>query len=314
MKKYLLKLSAFVLVVAGLSSCLKDGGFDDNKYQALRGTTDGQKVVSIALTTDVNTNESQISVLASSTASVVNLVPVTISGGVVAEQDVHVVLDTVMSLATAAGYTLPDPAKYSIVSKTVTIPKGQATAYMQIRLNVPNDFIGDAYALGVKIVSVDGGYIIAGNGKSKGVAAFAIANEFEGNYANNGVRYSYAATSIAYTYPGPIPPFTVSALMPNPKFFATVDANRNVFDFANQGAAGQQYLVTTPSGLTGNAEISVPTVLTPLTMTMVSNVDIQVHTYNPALKRYHFVTVFNNNVNPAAGQVRILDETLTKLP
>lgn len=202
MKKNIFKLLALFLASYSFSGCTKDKDYDNNQYQSLRDSD--QNVVSIALRTDVNDNITTYAFDASTTSTVINLVPVTLAGGKVAKQDVHVQLDT--SYAVIKAYNdanASDPnfvpflnapaSKYTILSKTVTIPKGQSTGYMQVKLTLA-DFIYDTtYAVGVKILSNDGGYVIAGNGKDRGIAGIAIKNRYDGRYT--GKAYGFLGTT-----------------------------------------------------------------------------------------------------------------------
>ena len=179
---------------------------------------------------------------------------------------------------------------------------------------MPNDFIGDAYALGVKIVSVDGGYKIASNGKNQGVAAFAIANEYEADYINlNAIRYSYGTTPITYNVGDPIPAgYTATTAIPSPKHISTIDANTVYIDFANLGGNGYGYIVTIPPGLTGNTDYVVPTVLNATALAGNSNIQYLQHTYNPATKTFKFVILYNNAAG-GTGSYRLLFETLRRI-
>jgi hypothetical protein len=223
MKKNIFKLTALLLAAFSFSGCLKDKDYDNNEYQSLRDSD--QKVVSIALRTDVNSNVTTYAFDASTTSTTINLVPVTLAGGKVADQDVHVQLDTSVALidaynlANGPTFTPAPTNKYSIISKTVTIPKGQSTGYMQVKL-ILADFIGDTYAIGVKILSVDGGYTIAGNGKNAGIAGIAIKNLYDGRY-----------TGRAYTFMG--------STNTTPPYLLTWDCDEEI-DLATSGANSVQ--------------------------------------------------------------------------
>lgn len=311
MKNKILKFASFLFATVALASCIKDKGYDNYEYQLLRGNTDAQKVVAFALRTDVNAQESEVSIGASATQTVINLVPVVLAGGGVATSDVHVVIDTMNSLVNTASFTIPSNALFSIVSKTVTIPAGQNTGYIQVKLK-PNDFIGQPYALGFKIVSVDGGYTIAGNGRNLGIAEFTIANAYEADYTNVGIRYSYGGAPISYSGSGPVPPgYTATTPMPNPKHVSTIDANKVAIDFANLGSLGYQYIVDL-TGVSGSSDVTVPTTLNAAALAGNSNIQYLVHTYNPATKVFTFVILYNNN-GTGTGNYRLLFETLTRI-
>lgn len=325
MKKYIFGLVGISALTLFLSGCLKDKGYDNNEYQSLRQTNSAQKVVSIALTTalpasDGDYNVSLLPIDNSTSLTTINLVPIVLAGGVVAEQDVHVVVDTAFKILDdynnspngTAVYDVLDVSKYSIVSKTVTIPKGQSKGYMQIRL-IPNNIIGlGVFGLGVKIVSVDGGYTIAANNKGIGVAAFTVSNRYSGSYANSGIRYNYAAASVPYTYPTIPAGYASTLVLPNPKVAATLDENTTAFDFANLGAPpnSYKYIVTVPAGTTGSADVTVPLTFSSTFLAGNNSVSVKVSTYNPATKTFHFNVGYNNAAT--GGAYRIVDEVLTK--
>jgi len=310
MKNRILKLSSFLFATVALSSCLKDKGFDDNLRQSLRYAD--QKVVSIALRTDVNEQESIVSVQASAATTTINLVPVTLAGGIPATQDVHVVLDTMNSLVDQSVYAIPPNSDFTIVNKTVTIPAGQTTGYVQIQL-IPNNFIGQPYALGFKIVSVDGGYTIAGNGRGQGIAEFAIANEFEADYTDVGIRYNYSAAAPVYNVGDPIPGGYVSTTpMPSPKHLNTLDATHNSLDFANLGGNGWQYIFDFGAVGAANQDYPLGITLNAAALANNSNISYKLATYNPVTKTIKLIVLYNNAPG-GTGNWRLLFETLTKI-
>lgn len=321
MKNKFIKLSAFVFATVALASCLKDKNFD-NGSAGIENDQAQQKVVSIELTTTDTLNFLNTSFAAAATTSTFNLVPIQIAGGAAATTDVHVVvaldptLVTAYNLANGTAYTTPASSTYTIPSLTVTIPAGQSRGYVQISL-IPNNFIGLSSAFGLRIVSVDGGYLVAAGYKSYGVAAFGIKNEFQGSYSNAGVRYAYPVPFVSYTYPNPVPAgYSAIVPMPSPKFAATIDATHNAIDMANQGGAGHQYYVNTPAGAstsTSTTPIPVTIVLSPNALAQYSNISYQHYDYTPATHTYHFITSYNNAPG-GSGVYRILDETLTLQP
>lgn len=312
MKNNFLKLTSFLFATIALASCVKDKGYDNNEYQLLRGNTSAQKVVAIALKTDVNTQESEVSISANASSTVINLVPIVLAGGQVATSDVHVVIDTMNSLVDQTSFTIPANSMFSIVSKTVTIPAGQNTGYIQVKL-IPNDFIGQPYALGFKIVSVDNGYTIAGNGRGIGVAEFTIANAYEADYAVNGIRYNYSASPITYNAGDPVPPGYVSTTaIPNPKHMSTIDATHNALDFANLGGSNYQYILDFSTVGTANQDYNIGVILNPPALAGNSLISYVVHKYNPVTKTLTLVVLYNNN-GTGTGNWRLLFETLTRI-
>ena len=202
MKNKFLKFAPLAIIIVALSSCIKDKGYDNNEYQLLRGTTTGQNVVSVAIRTDVNDNTSTQAFNAFSTLTTFpTFVAFTISGGVPAKQDVHIVISIDSNLVNAyntangTSFANPLPATYTTSGTTVTIPAGQSTAYLSLSL-IPANFLGATWALGIKILSVDGGYLIAGNGKDQGIAGFTIKNGYDGLYNTRINMVGWAAYGI----------------------------------------------------------------------------------------------------------------------
>ncbi len=187
MKNNFFKVSLIALAVLPLSSCLKDKNNDNFSNHSARYDGTGQKIVSIALRTDVTENVSTVAFNALSAPTVYDFVPITLSGGIPAEQDVHIVVELDSNIVVnyntlhPGAFQIPVDTTYTILSKNITIPKGQSKAFVQIRIT-PSGFLGATWGLGFKIVSVDGGYTLAGGGKDKGLAGFAIKNKYDGNY------------------------------------------------------------------------------------------------------------------------------------
>jgi Domain of unknown function (DUF1735) len=319
MKNNILKLGFLAICLLSFGSCLKDKGFDNNEYQSL-GNAGNQKVVSVALSTDardsLELNVSVKSVPSNASAVTIDLIPITLSGGVTADQDIHVVVDTIFSLVdnynNYSQYSTtapPDPVNYfddptpiasfSIVSKTVTIPKGQTTGYVQVRL-IPNNFIGFIYGLGVKIKSVDGGYIIASNRKGEGIGGFAVVNDYEADYSSTGNRLRYAGPTLSGT-PTPTP------FADYVKHFSTAGAIAIKGGLADGGSGVTVILNTnlstgivtiTSAGGTGGSTPS----------GTVINDPANISTYDPISKTFKLYAYYYN----AAGNLRITNEILVR--
>jgi hypothetical protein len=317
MKRYFLGLLSIITLSFFMTGCIKDKGYDDNEYQSLRENTSDQKIVSVGLTTTLPLTDPEFNVALtpfdnSTTSTVLNLVPIKLSGGVPAEQDVHIVVDTSFAILDAYNqspngsfiYEFPAANKYSIVSKTVTIPKGQSIGYLQIRL-VPNDLIAgptqpnsSGFALSVKIISVDGGYQVAA-GRSQGIAAFIVNNQYSGDYLSNATRIRYNGPTVAS---GPIaePPFTnVNVIKPY-----TTSGSVSIKGGLGDSGSGVTVNLTI---IAGNVITVVPVAGT-LAADLGTNISTGGSTYDPATKTYTIHAAYH----ATSGNLRTVDEVITK--
>jgi len=196
MKFRSIKPALVLIAVLSLAatSCLKDNDLDKGRIQATTGST--AKVISLGINVRAASNFSTLAYNNSPNDTTVNLVPVELGGTDPAPQDLHVTLETVDSLVdkinadnAASGngnsdYVVPT-GKYSIVSTTVVIKKGERTGFLQIKFT-PFNLIGQNYAIGFAIKSVtEPGYVISGN-IGKGVVAVLTKNKYDGLYNAKG--------------------------------------------------------------------------------------------------------------------------------
>ena len=311
MKTISIPLVCFLFV---LSSCLKQS----NEVVYPGNVDNSKRIVSIALS-PIGDNFRKLFIEKRTTEQTIDFIPVALPVGVIAETDLFVVLDTSFAKVTVynavqgTSFSRPDPTKFSIVNKTVLIPKGQNMGYMQIRLT-PNNFLGGTFALGFSIVGVSNGYTIAQNNASSAVTAFTLMNPFEGNYTNTGARYDYYGGPYYYNGSGPVPPYTFAHNLGGIKFGSTLDQKTTEFDFSNLGsntAFNYRYVVTVPVGTTGTTNVTVPLTFSTTFLLANSGIQILVSTYNPSTKTFHFVISYLNQ--PSGGNQRIIDETLVMI-
>ena len=185
----------FVLVMIagfGITGCLKDKDYDSGRIQSTRPNGD-QKVVEIQLTATDASNFLLRAFDASNADTTMDFVPVVLNSATPASEDINVTLvlnpTLVADYNTVNGtnYLVPATNKYTILNQglVVTIPKGSRVGYLQIKFK-PSDFLGNSYALGFTIASVDKqGYLISGN-LHDGIAAIAIKNKYDGRYELRG--------------------------------------------------------------------------------------------------------------------------------
>lgn len=197
MKK--IKFLTFLLAAIALTGtgCLKDKGYDNQQY----GINDADaSPAGVGFTLGVKFfNNTGLTL--SDQPQLIDSAVVTISllSGKPAATDVVVKVQVDPALLadynTANGTSIIqlDPALYSISTVDVVIPAGKTKGI--ININVPNTTTLDpneTYGLGFRIVSVDGGYIIASNEKTV-LLSIAIKNIYDGNYTSNGYVYHPSA-------------------------------------------------------------------------------------------------------------------------
>lgn len=180
-----------VLLILALSGCLKDERYED--YQMGINVTD---VPGVALA-QASVSPVVQGITAAPGAVVVDGPLITLEAANAASADVHVTLAYDQSLVTAAGLTPLPAGTFSLSTLTPVITAG-SKSIQDIKLSVTNSTALDpniTYGIGVKIVSVDQGYQVVGNGKTV-VLAFAIKNKYDG-------IYSYVSGLVTrYTSPG----------------------------------------------------------------------------------------------------------------
>lgn len=195
MKSYLrISILSLTALVFALTGCLKDDEFDNGEIQSVhsQGT---QKVVEIGLTATNTSNYLPIALNLITHDTTFDLIPVMLASDKPADQDIKVTLVPNSALigeantangvnneeAPADVYTINNPAAASGPGYVVTIPKGSNIGYLSITIN-PNDFLGQAYALGFQISSIEpAGYTISTN-LGAGVAGIGIKNKYDGVY------------------------------------------------------------------------------------------------------------------------------------
>ncbi len=178
MKRNSMKLLLATCVTVFLAGCLKDKGFEDQQY----GT---QITVAKGVAFPQTAGSPIVSAITGQAA------PITVAGPIITlEEDgkpsspVNVTLQVDQSLITAASGITPLPAgSFTVAPLTVTIAAGEKVSNA-VKITVNNSNTLDPtkiYGVGLKIVSVDGGYKIAAN-QSKIVFSFSIKNKYDGVY------------------------------------------------------------------------------------------------------------------------------------
>jgi hypothetical protein len=193
---------------------------------------------------------------------------------------------------------------FKLVSTTVTIPGGlehTGSTTLWIFQNKLDPAV--SYMLPVKIT--DGG----GKGLSSNqniIYYNIIGNPLAGNYVTVGTRYNYTG-SIGYTCGSPIPGGASLAISPSPKLASPVDSKVISIDYANLGGSGYQYLISIDPANPNNAIVTSNSTLAGALI-----VNYCVHTYDPATKKFHILSWYNNGAGGSGGSDRIIDEVFTK--
>lgn len=176
------------------AGCLKDKNYDDGKIQSVRSLDQNNKVVSLGLAAATVDNGTVFVFDNVDMDTSFNAVPVQLP--VRAEEDVKVSLvlnpaligaynektGSAHDVAPSDLFTVLNPSDTS--GYIVTIPKGEYTGYLQLKVN-PRTYLGLDYAIGLQISKVPSGYLISSN-LGGGVAAITIKNEWDGVYAYKG--------------------------------------------------------------------------------------------------------------------------------
>ena len=175
MRKILIGIQALLILV--LSGCLKDERYEDQQMGIT--ITD---IPAVALT-EASKSPVVQGVTAAAAPVVVNGPLITLEASKPASADVHITLAYDQTLVTAAGLT-PLPAGTFTLSTLTPVIAAGGNSVQDLKLTVTNSTALNPsliYGVGIKIVSVDQGYQIAGNGKSV-IFALAIKNRYDGIY------------------------------------------------------------------------------------------------------------------------------------
>lgn len=256
MKKYLLTFAlGGLLLTTGLTSCLKDKGYDNGQF-GVNGPA--SKAVSIPQATS---SPIAFSIDAVATPQSIDAPTVNLETPSVASEDVTVTLVVDQSLLPNGVVPLPGTA-FNMTSLTLTIPAGERTATAKI--NVPNASTlnpNNKYGIGFKIASVSpAGYAIASNMKSV-VITLSIKNKYDGVYNLRGyhnrdvpnytIPYNVTVhmittgpSSVVFYYPSPGPNALAHPINGNAGQYYGDFAPNITFDPATDLAIGVNEYVT----------------------------------------------------------------------
>lgn len=204
-------ISALVVMAAfGLTGCLKDKDYDNGLIQSTNNSNGtNQNLVEIKLNASSSGNVLITAFNASNNDTTIsNFVPVNLSSADPAPEDIHVTLkqnDQVVNdydSANNADFQVPNASMFTVLNPglVVTIPKGQHTGYLQVKLN-PSNFVGADWALGYTIASIDNPKYVASGNLQNGMVGFSIKNKYDGHYKVTGTLVDIANGGITGHYP-----------------------------------------------------------------------------------------------------------------
>jgi hypothetical protein len=188
MKKILVSSLIISALSLGLTSCLKDKGFENNEY-GINDPDTQPPGVGFPLAASAKYT---VGLDVSSTPQVVNdVVYVNLEAGSPAPADIQITLTindalrTAYNTANGTNILALSPTLYSVAT-TMTIPAGARN--VQIPITVSNTTglnPNSSYAVGITIASVTGNYTIASNLKNL-LLEFTIKNKYDGKYQLRG--------------------------------------------------------------------------------------------------------------------------------
>ncbi|HEY6913572.1 MAG TPA: DUF1735 domain-containing protein [Paludibacter sp.] len=195
---------AFVLT---LSSCLSDSDYADNWIGTKK--TQDQNFVEVHLTSSENSNlVSRAYPVIGRDTTITKFIPINLTSGPAAS-DVTITyerLDTlnsaiVDSLVNIDGLILADASKITDLNQDskVVIPAGSSTGYIAVKLN-PDNLIGSTYLFGIKITSISDPKYTLSN-LSTGIIKFGAANDYDGEYINEGTFVDVTNANFKAAYP-----------------------------------------------------------------------------------------------------------------
>lgn len=265
----LFTLATTLLIVS--TGCLKDKGFDEQKYgidiAEVKGVIFPQSASSPVLG----------SINSQTTPAVLQGPFITLEQDAVAASNVTVTLVEDNSLVTAAKLTPLPAGSYTVSTKVVVIPAGKKSSD-DVKITVANSTLLDptkTYGVGFTISAADQGYLIASNQK-KIVIAFSIKNRYDGVYSYSGTIFRNSAT-------GPDPALSGSFTNLSNRTLITLGAN----------SVSLVPLWASGGGIGGidNTFITVDPVTNLVTMASKSNAALKntigsVNKYDPATKTF----------------------------
>lgn len=204
MKNKLLTISFSTLLF--LSSCLKDKDYEDQKYGTQ--STDATKLVTFLNAKNLPTAEKSSDSISlggdvnvSAQNQVSTLINVTLESTIPSPVDVRVKIVVNPSIKPSTFSTLPI-GTFSIPSEII-IPAGSRQVNVPITFtNTTTYSLTTTYALGLELVSVNGGGFQVASNRNKIVVAFSVKNQYDGKYSFKGYAFRANDPSLTGNFTG----------------------------------------------------------------------------------------------------------------
>lgn len=204
MKNKLLTISFLTLLF--LSSCLKDKDYEDQKYGTQ--STDATKLVTFLNAKNLPTAEKSSDSISlggdvnvSAQNQVSTLINVTLESTIPSPVDVRVKIVVNPSIKPSTFSTLPI-GTFSIPSEII-IPAGSRQVNVPITFtNTTTYSLTTTYALGLELVSVNGGGFQVASNRNKIVVAFSVKNQYDGKYSFKGYAFRANDPSLTGNFTG----------------------------------------------------------------------------------------------------------------
>ncbi len=208
MKSFKFSILLLAVLTLTFTACVKDKGFENNEY----GITD-PNATEKGLGFPLGNNSSNVIGLdaVSSSLQVVNDAAVIgIYDGDFPKSDVKInfvidnsIVDKYNSQIASPSDSIRifKPIYYSIPSSTITVPAG--TKFGQVPIRVPSTVplsLDSSYAIGLRIVSNDGGYVMPTRTKQV-LLIFNLKNKYDGVYTVNGTFLDTTNATFTGRYP-----------------------------------------------------------------------------------------------------------------
>lgn len=209
MKKIFLAFQILAVSTLVLTSCLKDKEFDSNKVGINDPDTQPPGIGFAKGVGVKKINGVGVDALSSTLQVVNDLIYINLESGLPAPSDINIVIkinnDVIGRYNADPDFSDIDtlsPALYNLPTLSLKIKKGER--FTQIPINIPNTTtlnLAKSYGVGISIVSVDGGYVIAKNLQDL-LVSFSLKNKYDGIYDWKGYALRFGDASLTGNFTG----------------------------------------------------------------------------------------------------------------
>lgn len=196
------------LLSLGISSCLKDKGFDNGEYGAINSNVEGKEYVSIPLAAKA---VNQLSLEVKTGVQNVGLFKVSYDYKDPAASDIAVTIAVNNTLITDVTLT-PLPASTYTIPANIKILSGlRLSSDFQLSINTSTLDPNKIYAIGFTIMSVDKASVIIPSNMKNVLFTFGVKNKYDGIYTMTGTLQDLAVTTISAKSPQTVHLITTGA-------------------------------------------------------------------------------------------------------